>query len=158
MSTTKVDPADPHAAPPHQVRSVEKWLPLTEALSIRHKRDKNGDHTTWTLSPYDVPYAVHRTSDDALGRCALTFKYITDEPTYPQPLGDSLIAHLGKNSRRVYGLDLDMNRVTPADAPSEIVRWIEQLRESRPRHVSSDRYRMVERIIQASGEELFGVS
>jgi hypothetical protein len=158
MSTIKADPEKTLEDPRHRTPGIEKWMALTRDISIRHKRDKNGAHTTWALSPYDVPYAIRRSCDKSHDICVLTFRYVTDEPTYPQPLGESLVAHLGKNSRRVYGLDLDMRRVTPAEAPSEIVRGIEQLREGRPRHVSSDRYRMVERLIEASGDELFGVS
>ncbi len=112
-------------------------------------------NVTWSLSPYDLPVAIQRTCDRTNGTCQLRVKYIDDEPTVCQVINGVVTAHLGKNSRRVYGLDFNIKGVGVECASERLGEVMEKLSAERPSNVPSDRYRLVSNLITEQRDKLF---
>lgn len=61
-----------------------------------------------SVSPYDVPHHVRGAFDDRKKRFVVEFKYVDSEPTKMVRVGDHALAAVGRNSGRVYSLELDV--------------------------------------------------
>lgn len=66
-----------------------------------------GVKTELLPSPYDIPHAVRGVIDPSTSRVEIEFKYLGDEQTTQQRVGKDVIMRVGRNSHRLYGLELD---------------------------------------------------
>lgn len=65
-----------------------------------------------SVSPYDVPQLVRGEFCVERNRFIVDFRYLTDEPTKSVRLDDHAIGRVGKNSGRLYSLELDVNAMS----------------------------------------------
>jgi hypothetical protein len=90
----------------HKVRLGE-WIRLESIESKTDERSKVDDiSVVFRVSPYDVPEAI-RGSFDTNTRCLrIDLRYLADEPMKETQLDDGAVLHVGKNSGRLYGIEL----------------------------------------------------
>jgi hypothetical protein len=73
-------------------------------------RREGGVQITVALSPYDIPQAVRGRFDRDLGRYVVEFQYIAEEPWEKHTRDESIALRVGKNSGRIYGVEIDVER------------------------------------------------
>lgn len=62
-----------------------------------------------SVSPYDVPEAFRGFFNESGDRFIIQFKYLLpDEPTQERPADHATTLHVGKNSGRLYGIEVDV--------------------------------------------------
>jgi hypothetical protein len=86
-----------------------KWLPLNadEIAPSRHPSD-----ASWveeSPSPYDVPTHARSFYDDTTGILTIEFRYMSSERTKELVLSPYIKAVVGKASRRIYAVHLDVH-------------------------------------------------
>ena len=61
------------------------------------------------LSPYDLPDGVRGHRDSSSGKFVIEFRYISnDEPVNSESVDDHVTMYLGKNTDRLYRIDVDI--------------------------------------------------
>jgi len=88
---------------------MAEWLQIdldTEAAE-RHERIQ-GVSVALLVSPYDIPAAVRGFFDESKRRFIVEFKYMGEEPTEMSRQDHYANLIVGKNSRRLYGMELDV--------------------------------------------------
>ncbi|HEX8915015.1 MAG TPA: hypothetical protein VF796_21865 [Humisphaera sp.] len=84
-----------------------EWIKLDPAkLNQPHADDINGVTVSVLLSPFDVPTAVRGAMVANGGTYVIEFRYLDDEPVEPDRQPDGVIAHVGKKSGRLHGLEI----------------------------------------------------
>lgn len=89
----------------------QAWIEVDpEGLAeVTDKRGSNGIRIMFMPSPYDLPEAFRGFYDSAIDRFAIEFKYLGQERTENELHGEHVTLRLGKNSGRVYGIEIDVN-------------------------------------------------
>ena len=89
--------------------SVE-WIEVDPVdLADTRTRNVNGVRITFMPSPYDLPDAFRGYYDKALNCFVIEFQYLADEKTENEEHGPYVTLRVGKNSGRVYGIEVDVN-------------------------------------------------
>ena len=103
-------------------RKVDTHL-IADTLTETH--DEKGVQIRLALSPYDVPEAFRGFYDHDRNRFVIEFKYIQEEPFTVEHADNHLGMRIGKNSKRLYGFEIDVDglratkvgiQVTPAES------------------------------------------
>ncbi len=105
------------------------WIPLRELRlndEIEHRK-LQGVKVDVLVSPYDIPEAVRGDFIEGKNRFVIEFKYISEESTRERLLEPNVKVRIGKNSSRLYAIDLDM-KALDASAVSLRVQVAEALR------------------------------
>ena len=140
-----------------------KWIQLNsdELNPPRHESIRGVDVVVF-LSPYDVPEAVSGDYDDEIKKFVIAFRYIVEDEPFARQTGDSVVTlRVGKNSGRLYGIEVDVDKIR-ADSinlfvkiPEVVQQAIDKL-ESNPRHRRRrGNYRVAKKVISERGRELF---
>lgn len=93
------------------------WIPLntrTHELPKRHKI--RGVDITLVMSPYDIPDAVRGEYNKDLHRFVIEFRYISDEPWERSKYNDYIVLRIGRNSRRLYGIEVDVHALSGGES------------------------------------------
>lgn len=88
-----------------------EWIEL-DPTELDEPRDVllDGVPVTLQASPNEVPDGIRGYFDRRLRRFVIEFRYIGEEPWRRVPYPDHHLAfRLGRNSQRLYGLEIDMN-------------------------------------------------
>jgi hypothetical protein len=86
----------------------ETWIPVDRtALNQPRQKKVDGVEVTVMASPYDVPDAYRSHYDAEKDRHILEFRYLTEEPKKRENHGQYITLLVGKNSRRIYGVEID---------------------------------------------------
>src|SRR5687767_6301690 len=96
------------------------WVRIDpQALSVASttREPGRGVELTITLSPYDIPDGVRGVYDEQRGRYVIEFSYIEDEPWDYGEQDKYVRLRIGKASRRLKGVELDVDKIT-ADSVS----------------------------------------
>jgi hypothetical protein len=102
--------------------------------SQRTQHDDAGVQVELSLSPYDLPEAVRGSFDDSLQKFIIEFKYVQGEEWTRRPAGDYAILRVGRNSNRLYGLEIDLAALGQSRVSVERVvdQALESLKTERP--------------------------
>lgn len=73
-------------------------------------RSVRGVRIELLLSPYDVPDAMRGYFDERLDRFVIEFRYIDREPIR-KVKNEHLVLRVGKHSRRLYGIEVDVEKL-----------------------------------------------
>ncbi|MFY9907102.1 MAG: hypothetical protein WBX02_10625 [Terriglobales bacterium] len=76
-------------------------------------------------SPHDVPELFRTYVDDRMKRWVIEFKYINEEPAAPWQANGEMRFWLGRNSRRIYRIEVAPEFLDSKD-PSARARFLEQ--------------------------------
>jgi hypothetical protein len=90
---------------------MSDWIPLDPdkvSKATTETRREGGVQITVGLSPYDIPQAVRGRYDPASDRFVIEFSYISEEPLVAHAHDDVVVLHVGKNSGRIYGIDINV--------------------------------------------------
>jgi len=68
----------------------------------------DGIEVTLMTSPYDIPEAFRGFYDRRLERFVIEFKYLAEEPTRRETPHKHVALRAGKNSGRIYGVEIDV--------------------------------------------------
>lgn len=63
------------------------------------------------ISPYDLPEAVRGSYDDQRKRFVIEFRYIQDEPKEKVVGGQFVTFEVGKHSKRLYHIEVDVDKL-----------------------------------------------
>lgn len=88
--------------------SEARWLPLNadEIAPSRHPSDAKWVEES--PSPYDVPTHARSFYDEQTGCLTIEFRYMSNEITKKIDLGSYVVATVGKLSRRIYAIQLNV--------------------------------------------------
>ena len=138
------------------------WLKLDpQRLDKPNGRNvpKEGVHIEVHMSPYDIPDAVRGEYNKYTNRFVIEFRYIGEEPWRAQTIAEHVVARIGKNSGRIYGLEVNVDALKASSVEfallPAITEGIDRLaRTSTNKSILSDRYRIAKEAIQEAEELL----
>src|SRR5712692_7577708 len=85
-----------------------EWIPIANLGSRSVRPDQQRERQDLLVSPYDVPEAI-RGQYIREKRCfVIEFKYISTEATYEKPKMENVKVRVGRNSGRLYAIELDV--------------------------------------------------
>lgn len=89
------------------------WISVLPETSSRsdEKETIRGIEYNVFISPHDVPVAARGRYDPKIKRFVIEFRYIDDESWTREPQDDSLSLRVGRRSGRLYGLEVDVDRL-----------------------------------------------
>ena len=126
--------------------STPKWVRVdpTEVERDIASRKGRGVELRLFLSPYDVPDAVRGRYDSNLGRFVIEFRYIQEEEWERDEHHEYITLRLGKNSRRILGIEIDVDRLKAdhikLDLRRMVGRRIRKIAKSGKRRVPQGNY------------------
>jgi hypothetical protein len=87
---------------------MEEWIKVDPSTLNPPKQETvDGTKVTIKASPYDVPDAYRSYYDEQIGRHVVEFRYLTtEEKVRRENYGPHLTLRIGKNSSRVYGVEI----------------------------------------------------
>src|ERR1035438_7110729 len=89
----------------------KQWITVRESESLPlEKRSLEGVRVDVLVSPYDVPEGVRGALREGGKQFVIEFKYISDEDTVEKQQDDNVKLRVGRNSGRLYALELDMTK------------------------------------------------
>lgn len=145
---------------------MPRWIKLdAEALNKPHHENIRGVDVEVFLSPYDVPEAVRGLYDDTIERFVIEFRYLAEEEPLAADAHDAHVAlKIGRNSRRLYRIEMDVNRLK-ADCVAlrlhvpqlveEVDEALEKLARTSERVSRRGNYQLAKDVIAKTKEELF---
>ena len=91
---------------------MTNWVTLDQTeLNLPHQETVKGVTVEVMLSPYDIPSHVRGDYDSEIDKFVIEFKYLGAEPTKYVRQSDSLSLRVGKNSGRVYAIEIDVDHL-----------------------------------------------
>ena len=90
--------------------SESKWMHLNSEAIAPEIHPADAAWATESPSSYDVPSHVRASYDQSSGCLIFEFKYIQDEPLTEVPLDGYTTAVVGRKTRRVWKIKLDVHR------------------------------------------------
>ena len=141
---------------------ISDWVYLgLDPKSFVKTEIRDGASISTCPSPYDVPEAVRANFDQSKRHVLIEFQYISEEPLKKVPEGDGVTFRLGKNSGRIYGIDLDLDTLNIAGNPVEaltghVSRTIIGLASHQDRPTRQLNYTMATQAVNSERDNLFG--
>jgi len=86
-----------------------EWIPIANLSPRPERRDSQGVWVDLLVSPYDIPEALRGEYVREKGYFQIEFKYISSEDTYEKPEMENVTVRLGRNSGRLYAIELDIH-------------------------------------------------
>jgi len=145
---------------------MSEWLilnePELEKVDPGESRQVKGVLVHVFMSPYDVPQAVRGRYDDERERFLIEFRYIGDEPIERREQDRHLALHVGKNSGRLYGVEIDVDTLR-ADLvalemhidQSHLFKSLSKAASSASGRPTEKNYRAVRNVISLKKDRLF---
>lgn len=91
---------------------MSEWIRVDPSALNRPKQEKvDGAKVTVMASPYDVPDAYRSFYDEGLKRHVIEFRYLSEEPQERENRGQYVTLRVGKNSGRIYGVEVDLEKL-----------------------------------------------
>ena len=113
--------------------SHSRWLRVDPATFDRHETVVGrGVEFHVFLSPYDLPEAVRGAFDRATNRFVIEFRYVTDEPTATVAADKHVTLFIGKNSKRLRRIAVDVKGM----GAREVALRIDQAIDALPRAIT----------------------
>ena len=135
-----------------------EWIRLEDGkYNPPRKEVLRGVEVNVFMSPYDVPRAIHGEFDKASKRFKIKFQYIGDEVTTQKKVDSHVCVHVGKNSSRLYGIDVDVIGLDVQAVGLQIFNAIAGLR-SKPPKFRRDNYSAAAEAIEDSKDKLFAIA
>jgi hypothetical protein len=122
----------------------------------------NGVPISVSPSPYDVPEAVRSVYDESKRRFSIEFQYIGEEPLKSSDVDRGVRCLLGKNSGRLYGIDVYLDKAALEDNSAAsilkvIVPSIDALASGGGREVRKRNYGFASQAVDNEKDSLFAV-
>lgn len=146
---------------------MSKWLqvnPDAEEFTKRLPTEGSKVKVEFLVSSYDIPEAVRGSSLRYKNRFIIEFKYIGNEPTKPQPQDDYVTFVIGKNSGRLYGIEIDVKalrvekielRMKINKIKEEVKKTLNNLIQKPINRLRQDNYRLTQKALSEIEDELY---
>jgi hypothetical protein len=141
---------------------MNDWLSLnTDDLNVERVETIRGVEVKVFLSPYDVPEAVRGTYDKTIKRFVIEFQYISDEPLKRQFYDKYVDLKIGKNSRRLYAIEIDVDALKATSIEvqmgirQEVANALDSLLHSPINAQRRGNYHLVQQAISTKQDQLF---
>jgi hypothetical protein len=136
------------------------WVRLSPEL---RKRETKSDGVEVFVSPYDVPEAVRGRYDEKAKRFVIEFKYLDDEKASGEHEGEPVALRVGKNSGRLFGIQIDVEALKSKDnavllgAVTEFIANAMTAFQAKPKPDVSrlDNYQVAKEVITDRSAQLF---
>jgi hypothetical protein len=138
---------------------LSDWLYLSLNMGdfeASHKTE-GGVSVSTSPSPYDVPEAARTTIDKNNNRLSIEFQYIGKEPVMVKPEQAGISVRLGKNSGRLYGIDLELDKINATEVNAItglIAQTLSGLATTCNRPARSNNYSMVKQVVNSEKDTL----
>lgn len=136
-----------------------KWIEVNpDELELEQDRKIRGVTVRLRLSPYDVPLQVSGQTEGSEGHFFIRFKYITeDEKTTQVPQDPHLSLHVGKNTGRIYAIEIDVKALQAQRVNLEVVQQIERAIDEMTQRQDQRRgnYVVAKDVIRSREQEIF---
>ena len=87
----------------------QTWIELEPSdLAPQRKTSHNAVEVVVGLSPFDLPDCVRSFYDQSCDRFVIEFRYLNDEPLVPERADDYVTFFFGRNSDRLYKIEVDV--------------------------------------------------
>lgn len=113
----------------------------------------DGVHITLMMSPYDLPEAVRGFYNSTRERFLIQFKYLSDEPTKAERMGELVSLTLGEKSGRIYEIELDVAKAE-AQFVGLMIKAIDELAHTPHRPTRPDNYAAAKNLLSQFGPKL----
>jgi hypothetical protein len=142
----------------------KRWIRVKlESPKVKHQQNVRGLDLTMYVSPYDVPEAVRGSYDNEKKRFVVEFKYIGDETTETEKNSSDRFVKLivGKNSRRLYGIEIDVDSLRATQVKievgvqQEVAHALDGLVNRPPNRQRLDNYQLAREAFTSTSPELF---
>ncbi|UJS17258.1 MAG: hypothetical protein L3J17_15300 [Candidatus Jettenia sp.] len=143
---------------------MSKWLqvnPDAEEFTKRPQTKGSKVKVEFLVSSYDIPEAVRGSYNKEKDRFVIEFKYIGDEPTKEQPQDNYVTFVIGKNSGRLYGIEIDVKalRVEKVELrmkiKDEVKKTLNNLIQKPINRLRQDNYRLTQKALSEIEDELY---
>ena len=133
-----------------------EWVRVDPAeFDQEETREHRGVHFTVFLSPYDLPDGVRGWKDEK-GPFFIEFKYITSgERTRAQHVVEFVTLHLGKNSGRLYKIEVDVDArgAKSVELNAIVAKAIDKIKNGNKQRAS--KYDVAKRVLEARKDEVY---
>ncbi len=145
---------------------MSKWLqvnPDAEELTQRLQTEGSKVKVEFLVSSYDIPDAVRGSYNEESGRFVIEFKYIdnSNEPTKPEPQDDYVTFIVGKNSSRLYQIEIDVKALKiekvelRMKTKDEVKKTLDNLIQRPINRFRQDNYKLTQKALSEIEDELF---
>ena len=146
---------------------MSKWLqvnPDAEELTQRLQTEGSKVKVEFLVSSYDIPEAVRGSYNEEKSRFVIEFKYIGNEPTKPQPQDDYVTFVVGKNSGRLYGIEIDVKALRVEEVAlrmkinkikDEVEKTLNNLIQKPINRFRQDNYRLTQKALSEIEDKLY---
>lgn len=141
---------------------MSEWIQIDPASLNKEKQETiKGVEVRVFVSPHDVPEAIRGAFDNKIKRFVIEFQYIGDEPTKRTKQDKYVDVVTGKNSNRLYAIEIDvsalraqtvgLNVLVQKEIKDAFKRLIDDPRKTQRRA----NYRLAQQAISTRQEQLF---
>lgn len=132
----------------------EQWIRVDPGAMNRrhHHKVDDGVEVVWSTSPYDIPEAMRSSYDREKRRLTIEFRYMSEESTRREQHGPYLSLGVGKNSGRIYTIEIDMHAVLDEWVKLSIKAISERAKQRSEFHRSN--YEVTKRLLREHAPEL----
>ncbi len=140
---------------------MSDWLYLgLNPKKFTSNEDDSGVTIRTSPSPYDIPEAARKNFDETRKFLSIEFQYISNEPVKSITEEDGISFRLGKNSGRLYAIDVELKKVTSGEATIDriterIAKIIGGLAVSSNLPARTNNYSMVQQAVTSEKNTLF---
>ncbi len=135
---------------------MDKWTPLElSPEKIKETVDIGGVKVELLVSPYDVPEAMRVRYVSELKRLVIEFKYIdADEPIDAQNDDQHLTLYIGRNSKRLFKVEIDVDGLSSKEISERTMTAIDRLINKSKSISFLDNYKLARRAVHNSRNQL----
>jgi len=143
---------------------MSNWIKLDLDMLTATSEEQvtiRGVRVTLHASPYDVPEAVRVGENPSTHNPIIEFKYVGEEPQIRQAQTDHVWLHIGKHSRRLYGIELDvrvLNALLNERRPTvrqAVTGAVSDLLRNTSDPARMNNYKIAEEALKGAREELY---
>jgi hypothetical protein len=141
------------------------WIKIDHgSIKTRKRKNIKGLQIEVSVSPYDVPEAIRGYKKDKSNRCIIQLRYLNDDEPKKSVVHDQNLSYVvGKNSRRLYSLEFDVDsslleRWKPFEHKlkwAEMSKTIDSLAGDKDEPVNEENSELVKEAILHHRSELF---
>ncbi len=146
---------------------MSTWLHVNESnaeeLTQRLQTEGSKVKVEFLVSSYDIPEAVRGSYDKKSGRFVIEFRYVgsSNEPTKPKPQDEYVTFIVGKNSSRLYQIEINVKALKIEKVElcmkirDEVKKTLDNLIQKPINRFRQDNYRLTQKALSEIEDDLF---
>ena len=146
---------------------MSTWLQvnelIAEELTQRLQTEGSKVKVEFSVSSYDIPEAVRSSYTKERGQFIIEFRYVgnSNEPTKPKPQDDYVTFIVGKNSSRLYQIEINVKALKIEKVElcmkikDEVKKTLDNLIQKPINRFRQDNYRLTQKAFSEREDDLF---